>query len=179
MAPAARAASVSQAAARSARFWVLDLLCWACSTSVITCERKESSPNLLTSMVSEPSPFTDPPITSSPAPLDTGFDSPVSRDSLTLLVPSTTSPSAGTFSPGFTTSRSPTSSASSGTSSIEPSSLRRCASAGISSASFSSAREALITDRISIQWPTSIMSTSVASSQKNTFPSRPNTTAEL
>ena len=34
-----------------------------------------------------------------------------------------------------------------------------------------------MTERISIQWPSSMMSISVASSQKNTLPARPNTTA--
>ncbi len=43
----------------------------------------------------------------------------------------------------------------------------------------SSAREAPITERISTQWPSNMMSISVASSQKNTSPSTPRTTAML
>ena len=60
-----------------------------------------------------------------------------------------------------------------------PSAFRRCACDGISSASDSSALDASPTERISIQWPSSMMSTSVASSQKNGMPSRPNTVAAL
>jgi hypothetical protein len=48
------------------------------------------------------------PITLSPARLVTGNGSPVSIDSSSELVPSTTTPSTGTFSPGRTRSRSPT-----------------------------------------------------------------------
>ena len=36
-----------------------------------------------------------------------------------------------------------------------------------------------MTERISIQWPSSMMSMSVAVSQKNTVPRTPNTTAAL
>ena len=43
--------------------------------------------------------------TSSPGPLSTGTDSPVSIDSSTAEVPSTTTPSTGTFSPGRTRTR--------------------------------------------------------------------------
>ena len=57
----------------------------------------------------------------SPALLATGSDSPVSMASLTAVSPSTTSPSAGTFSPGLTRTRSPGSSSSRGTSITAPS----------------------------------------------------------
>jgi hypothetical protein len=56
----------------------------------------------VTSMVIDPSPLMDPPMTLPPALFVTGFDSPVSIASLTEVSPSTTAPSAGSFSPGFT-----------------------------------------------------------------------------
>ena len=49
----------------------------------------------------------------------------------------------------------------------------------MSFASDSSALDASPTDRISIQWPSSMMSIRVASSQKKGMPSRPNTVAAL
>ncbi|GAI79867.1 unnamed protein product, partial [marine sediment metagenome] len=54
-----------------------------------------------------------------------------------------------------------------------------CASLGISLASWVRALEAPIIDFISIQWPRSITTIRVASSQKKNFPSSPNTTALL
>ncbi|GBE58419.1 hypothetical protein BMS3Abin01_01356 [bacterium BMS3Abin01] len=123
--PAAMAMMVSTRAARLARSWVLDLLSCASRTSSITWARKESLPSFRTSMVNEPSPLTDPPITSSPGPLETGLDSPVSMASFTEVRPSVTTPSTGTFSPGFTSTRSPTDSSATGTSSVAPSDWRR------------------------------------------------------
>ncbi len=99
--------------------------------------------------------------------------------SLTELSPSTMAPSAGTFSPGFTRTLSPTANSFSGTSFTLPSGISLCASEGMSLASSSSAFDAPITDFISIQWPSNMMSTRVANSQKNTLPARPNTTALL
>ncbi len=57
--------------------------------------------------------------------------------------------------------------------------MSRWASEGMSRASSSRAREAPITERISIQWPSSMMSIRVASSQKKTIPGRPKPTAAL
>src|SRR2546426_16614 len=108
-------------------------------------------------------------MTPSPSPFSTSWDSPVSIAWLTLVRPATTSPSVGIFSPGLTSTRSPGRRASSGTSSMEPSARRRCASAGRSRTSWSRAREAPSTERISIQCPSSMMSMSVAVSQKNTL----------
>ena len=62
-----------------------------------------------------PPTFTAAPVTASPARTSTGALSPVSRLRSTALVPSTTSPSVATFSPGRTTNRSPTRSAAIGT----------------------------------------------------------------
>ena len=65
---------------------------------------------------------------------------------------------------------------STGTSSV-PSSTMRLAVSGRSFASSFSAPRAWEIDRISIQCPTSMMSIRVTSSQKNTLPCTPNTTA--
>ena len=70
-------------------------------------------------------PLTVPPMTRSPGPFSTGIGSPVIIDSSTALVPSSTTPSTGTFSPGRTRSRSPTWTSSSGTSSSRPSARSR------------------------------------------------------
>ena len=60
-----------------------------------------------------------------------------------------------------------------------PEAVTRWASDGMSCTRLSKAREAPMTDRISIQCPSSITSIRVASSQKKTVPVRPNTTALL
>ena len=132
-----------------------------------------------TSKVNADSPLMAPPITSSPSPFSTGLDSPVSIAWLTVVRPSTMTPSVGTFSPGLTSTRSPAARSLTATSSVEPSARTRWASDGISRTSSSSAREAPITDFISIQCPSSMMSIRVTSSQKNTCPGTPKTTAEL
>jgi hypothetical protein len=150
-APPPRATIVSHMAARSARSCVFDLDSCACRTSSTTWARNDSAPVRLTVTTRAPSPLTDPPMTSSPAFLDTGTDSPVSIDSSRDELPSTTAPSAGTFSPGFTTTVSPDWSASSATSSMLPSAVRRWASEGMSLANDSSALDASPTERISIQ----------------------------
>ena len=69
-----------------------------------------------------------PPVTaerSPPLSRITGADSPVTADSSTLAMPSTTSPSPGISSPAATTTRSPRRSMEAGTSSIRPSTRRR------------------------------------------------------
>ncbi len=116
-------------------------------------------------------------MTSSPSPLVTGRDSPVSMDSLRLLRPSTITPSVGIFSPGRTRTRSPARNMVTGTSSMRSPSASRWATVGMSLTRASKAREAPITERISIQCPRSMMSMRVASSQKKTLPERPSTTA--
>ena len=176
--PPPSATSVSQNAARFAKSWVRERVSCARRTSSMTCARYVSSPTRWTSIVRAPSPLIEPPITSSPGRLGTGADSPVSIASLTLDSPSTTTPSVGTFSPGRISTRSPARSSETGTSTIVPSGFITWASAGRSFTSSSRAREAPSTERISIQWPRSITSIRVASSQKKTLPGSPNTTAE-
>ena len=67
-------------------------------------------------------PLIVPPISLAPGSFSTGIDSPVTIDSSTALLPSSTTPSTGTLSPGRTRRRSPTCTCSSGTSSSSPSS---------------------------------------------------------
>jgi hypothetical protein len=62
---------------------------------------------------------------SSPTLLSTGSDSPVTIDSSTADAPSTISPSTGIFSPGRTTTMSPTSTSSTGMSICLPSRTTR------------------------------------------------------
>ena len=66
-----------------------------------------------------------PPMTSSPTCFSTGIDSPVIIDSSTALAPSVTSPSTGIFSPGRTTTVSPTRTSSTGRSISLPSRTTR------------------------------------------------------
>ena len=64
--------------------------------------------------------FSVAPMTVSPGPFWTGIASPVSIDSFTADAPSTTTPSSGTFSPGRTRTRSPTTTACRATSDSTP-----------------------------------------------------------
>ena len=123
----------------------------------------------VTRTYSVPSPFCDPPNTESPAPLATSRASSVTSASFTCDSPRTTSPSAGTISPASTMTVCPTCTSSSGTSAKEPPGCSTCACAGRSSAISLSASPAPITARISTQWPKSMMTMSVASSQKKSM----------
>ncbi len=67
-----------------------------------------SLPTRVARMTNEPVVARVAPMTSSPTVLATGIGSPVSIASSTADAPSTTTPSTGTFSPGRTRSRSPT-----------------------------------------------------------------------
>jgi hypothetical protein len=91
-----------------------------------------SAPTRPARISNAPLPFTVAPVTLSPAAFATGMGSPVIMDSSTRLVPSSTSPSTGTFSPGFTRRRLPTATPSSGTCSSTPSSRTRQARLGAS-----------------------------------------------
>jgi hypothetical protein len=70
-------------------------------------DRSVPAPTFSARITSEPVPFTVAPITGSPGPFSTGIGSPVTIDSSTVLAPSSTTPSTGTFSPGRTRRRSP------------------------------------------------------------------------
>jgi ubiquinone biosynthesis protein len=87
-------------------------------------------------------------------------------------------PSTGTRSPGRTSTRSPWESSSTLTCSVSPSTMR-VALSGNSLASSLSAPWALEIERISIQWPSSMMVTSVASSHHKGEALKPSSTATL
>ena len=65
------------------------------------------APTVVTNTTSLPLPLIDAPTTSSPGPTSTGTDSPVNNDRSTHEAPVFTTPSAGIFSPGRTSTRSP------------------------------------------------------------------------
>src|SRR5574338_378792 len=142
----------------------------ACSTSRMIPASMVRSPVPVTSTRSEPAPFVVPAITVSPSCLSSRRDSPVIMDSFTALVPDRTTPSAATLAPGRMRMRSPACSAVSGTSSKRSPPLpptTRVAMSGSSLTSSASAPCAWVTERISIQWPSSMMVTSVASSSQS------------
>ena len=92
-------------------------------------ESTDSAPTAVTSITTRPSPFTLPPVTRDPTCLGTGSDSPVSMDSSTWVLPSSTRPSAGKRSPGRTDKRSRTINSATGTSS-SPKTPITCARSG-------------------------------------------------
>ena len=98
---------------------------------LINVDSRVSEPTRSARMTSDPVPLTVAPVTRSPAPFSTGIGSPVIIDSSTLLIPYSTTPSTGTFSPGRTRSRAPTCTWSKGTSASEPSSRTRRAVFGV------------------------------------------------
>ena len=94
------------------------------------CANKVPAPTRSARINIEPVLFTVAPISAAPGCFSTGIDSPVTIDSSTALLPSSTTPSMGTFSPGRTRRRSPTTKASSGTSVSVPSAATRRAVLG-------------------------------------------------
>jgi hypothetical protein len=136
------------------------------------------SPVPVTSTRSDPVPFAVPAITFSPAALRTGRDSPVIIASLTSLEPSRTTPSAGIPAPGRTRRTSPSRSSDTGTVSVLSPTMRSAVS-GSSFASSFKAPCACEIERISIQWPRTMIVTSVASSHHRSEPGNPRVTARL
>ena len=140
--------------------------------------RAVSSPTFVTLIVSAPLPFIAPPITSDFTSLLTGFDSPVSIDSLTLDSPLITTPSVGIVEPGRTNTRSPTFKLATVTI-LVPFFVTSSASSGNSFASSFNAPCAFCTEAISNQCPKSMIVTNVASSHQKSMPCSPNDTAML
>lgn len=86
----------------------LDLLCPACSISAASRATVLSPGAAPARTASAAAPLlTVPASAAAPGALGTGRLSPVSMDSSTVLLPSTTVPSTGTLSPGLTSTRSP------------------------------------------------------------------------
>ena len=119
----------------SATRWIGARLRCASATICTIRASSVSAPTCSARITKLPVALIVPPITLSPGCFSTGIGSPVTIDSSTLLRPSTTTPSTGTFSPGRTRSESPGCTWASGMSSSRPSSRMIRAVAGASSSS--------------------------------------------
>ncbi len=128
--------------------------------------RAVSSPVAVISTRRPESVATVPAVTFSPSPRATGCDSPVIMDSSMSARPSTMVPSAGTLPPGRTMTTSPTRSSAGSTLTTSSPSIRS-ASSGSSAARESNAEVVRASERISIQWPSSMMTISSANSHQN------------
>ena len=119
--PPINATRTSQKAARSASRWPGAFEFWASWTSLTIWARAVSEPTARVRARSVPRPLIVAPIRRSPGSLASGMLSPVTMDSSTSLLPSTTSASTGTRAPGLTRTRSPTATSTVGTSTGSPS----------------------------------------------------------
>ena len=162
---ATKANQKSQAAARSASRWARELEDCASSTRRLMPARVVSSPTAVTSTRRPESVAMVPAMTRSPSPRRTVVDSPVTIDSSMLADPSATRPSAGTDAPGRTTTRSPTTSSAGSTWTVSPSRTTSAVS-GRRAASAVRAEAVCAVERISTQWPNSMMTTRSASSHQ-------------
>ena len=97
------------------------LVAAASLTICIICESVVSSPTLVARHFMKPDRLIVAADTLSSSALSTGILSPVRADSFTALLPSTTIPSTGIFSPGLTTNMSSFATASTGTTFSAPS----------------------------------------------------------
>jgi hypothetical protein len=158
-------AGTNQADTRSASRWIGARLRCASPTMRTMRASSVSEPTCFASITKPPGPLRVPPVTLAPAAFSTGAASPVIIDSSTALLPSSTTPSTGTFSPGRTRSRSPTATWSSGTSLSAPSRPIRLAVLGASSSSARIARPVAARARSSSTCPssTSVTITAAAS----------------
>ena len=135
-------------ATTSARRAIGALPACAASTKRTICISSASPPTRVARTMSAPAPLRLPPVTASPGALTTGSDSPVSSDSSTVELPSTTSPSAGMRSPGRTRRQSSTLMASAAIS-RSPSSVTSAALSGLSCSSAPMASSARNRERAS------------------------------
>ena len=147
-------AGTNTALTRSANRCIGAFSPWAARSSRRTCSSIVSAPSAVMRALSSPWRLVVPPISRAPVSLSTGTGSPVSIDSSTLLIPSTTTASAGTRSPGRITTTSPSRRSSSATSASTPSRSTR-AVAGCSLASARMAAAARRRERASIVLPAS------------------------
>ena len=164
----------SQAAAVSANRCAREEEFCASATKRWIPAKAVSSPTAVISRRRPESTATVPATTASPTPRRTASDSPVTMDSSMLAEPSRIRPSAGIDPPGRTMTTSPSANPAGATLTICPS-TRRSASSGSRAASESSAEEVWASERISIQCPRSMITTSSASSHQkfNSWSSRP------
>ena len=134
---------------------------WACCTSRTIWASVVSAPTLVASKTNPPARLIVAPITGSPSRLVTGTLSPVTMLSSSVLSPSVTVPSTGTFSPGRTTTRSPARTSSTGTSTSWPSRRTRAVRAW-SDSSASMAADVPALARISRSRPSRMSATMTA-----------------
>jgi len=126
-------AGTNHAATTSATCWMGARLRCASLTIRTICASSVSEPTRSARITKLPVPLTVAPTSRSPGCFSTGKDSPVIMDSSTELLPSRSTPSTGTFSPGRTRRRAPRVTLSSGTSVSTPSSPSNRAVGGASS----------------------------------------------
>jgi hypothetical protein len=155
----------NQVATRSARRWMGARLRWAVATMCTIWDSSVSAPTLSARMTKPPVWLRVPAVTFAPGSFDAGMDSPVTIDSSTVPLPSTSSPSTGTFSPGRTRSSSPAWMLSICTVSSDPSGFTRTAVLGARSRRALMAPEVFSRARSSSTWPsrTSAVMTAAAS----------------
>ena len=134
-------------------------MCTICASSV-------SAPTFSARITKPPVWFIVPDVTFAPGALATGIGSPVTMDSSTVPLPSVSSPSTGTFSPGRTRSSSPTWMASIWTVSSEPSGPTRTAVLGARSRRALMAPEVFSRARSSSTWPRSTSTVITAAASK-------------
>jgi hypothetical protein len=159
-------AGTNHAEMRSARRCTGALPAWASSTSRAICASLVSAPTPVASTSRRPPALTVAPTTASPGPTSTGTLSPVSSERSTAEVPSTTTPSVATFSPGRTTKRMPTASASMGRRCSRPSASRMPTSLAPSWASAAMAAPARRLARASAHRPASRNSVTPAATSR-------------
>jgi hypothetical protein len=110
----ATTAGTNHAATRSASLWMGARLRCAWLTICTMRASSVSEPTRSARITNEPVPLMVAPTTLLEGVFSTGMDSPVTMDSSTELLPSSTTPSTGIFSPGRTRRRSPGCTCSSG-----------------------------------------------------------------
>ena len=161
----ATTAGTNQPETVSARRWIGARERCAAATIATICAKSVSLPTRSARITNEPVVLTVAPVTLSPGAFSTGSGSPEIIDSSTLLRPSTTLPSTGTFSPGRTRNVWPGTTESRGTSCSVPSSLTTRAVFGARSSSARIALDVAERARNSSTWPssTSVVITAAAS----------------
>ncbi len=146
--------------------WIGALAACASSTRRMICASTDSLPTAVTRITTRPSPLMVPPVSLSPSAFATGSGSPVSMDSSTCVWPCATTPSAGTRSPGRTTSRSPASTSATGMSDSSPLAESTWANSGRSACSARIAAVVCRLARASSHLPSSTSVTTTADASK-------------
>ena len=159
-------AGTNQPATVSASRWIGARDRCASLTRRTICASSVSLPTRCACMITLPVPFTVPPVTRLSVVFSTGIGSPVTIDSSTLVLPSSTTPSTGMRSPGRTRSRSPTWTCASGTSVSAPDASTRRAVEGARPSRPLIAALVRLRARSSSTWPRSTSVTITAAGSK-------------